>query len=164
MMLPITASAGTEAAAQQAEAPICPPSRCRKSPSLKAPPRSFRSEGLRDSSAEFQSFNTRESRIFAPMKGYDEPEFLSAIRGSYLRNYTYRFIELCSPALSQAAVQMAVLSESAKHIRGVGPGPPKTAGGGRSSVATSGHLPSPRFLVTIKAVWERPRQHRGSVR
>jgi LysR family cys regulon transcriptional activator len=32
-------------------------------------------------------------------------------RGSYLRNYAYRFIELCSPALPEATVRAAVLAE-----------------------------------------------------
>jgi LysR family transcriptional regulator, cys regulon transcriptional activator len=33
-------------------------------------------------------------------------------RGSYLRNYAYRFIELCSPALPEAVVRAAVMSEA----------------------------------------------------
>jgi LysR family transcriptional regulator, cys regulon transcriptional activator len=33
-------------------------------------------------------------------------------RGSYLRNYAYRFIELCSPALPEAAVRAAVKAEA----------------------------------------------------
>jgi LysR family cys regulon transcriptional activator len=40
-------------------------------------------------------------------------------RGSYLRNYAYRFIELCSPALPEAVVRTAVMAEQAK---------PETAG------------------------------------
>jgi len=32
-------------------------------------------------------------------------------RGSYLRNYAYRFIELCSPALPEAMVRAAVMAE-----------------------------------------------------
>ncbi len=37
---------------------------------------------------------------------------LIAVRkGSYLRNYAYRFIELCSPALPEAKVRAAVLAE-----------------------------------------------------
>lgn len=32
-------------------------------------------------------------------------------RGSYLRNYAYRFIELCSPALPEATVRAAVMAE-----------------------------------------------------
>lgn len=35
-------------------------------------------------------------------------------RGSYLRNYAYRFIELCSPALPEAAVRAAVLADQGK--------------------------------------------------
>ena len=35
-------------------------------------------------------------------------------RGSYLRNYAYRFIELCSPALPEASVRAAVLAEQGK--------------------------------------------------
>jgi LysR family transcriptional regulator, cys regulon transcriptional activator len=35
-------------------------------------------------------------------------------RGSYLRNYAYRFIELCSPALPEAMVRAAVLSDQGK--------------------------------------------------
>ena len=35
-------------------------------------------------------------------------------RGSYLRNYAYRFIELCSPALPEAAVRAAVMGEPGK--------------------------------------------------
>ena len=35
-------------------------------------------------------------------------------RGSYLRNYAYRFIELCSPALPEKAVRAAVMGEPGK--------------------------------------------------
>ena len=35
-------------------------------------------------------------------------------RGSYLRNYAYRFIELCSPALPEAKVRAAVAAEQGK--------------------------------------------------
>jgi LysR family cys regulon transcriptional activator len=35
-------------------------------------------------------------------------------RGSYLRNYAYRFIELCSPALPEAMVRSAVMAEPGK--------------------------------------------------
>ncbi len=35
-------------------------------------------------------------------------------RGSYLRNYAYRFIELCSPALPEKAVRAAVMGEPDK--------------------------------------------------
>jgi len=35
-------------------------------------------------------------------------------RGSYLRNYAYRFIELCSPALSEDVVRTAAILETAK--------------------------------------------------
>ena len=35
-------------------------------------------------------------------------------RGSYLRNYAYRFIELCSPALPEATVRAAVLADQGK--------------------------------------------------
>ena len=35
-------------------------------------------------------------------------------RGSYLRNYAYRFIELCSPALPEAKVRAAVMAEQGK--------------------------------------------------
>ena len=40
---------------------------------------------------------------------------LIAVRkGSYLRNYAYRFIELCSPALPEAIVRTAVLADQGK--------------------------------------------------
>jgi hypothetical protein len=32
-------------------------------------------------------------------------------RGAYLRNYAYRFIELCAPALSEGAVKAAVMAD-----------------------------------------------------
>ena len=35
-------------------------------------------------------------------------------RGSYLRNYAYRFIELCSPALPEREVRAAVMAEQGK--------------------------------------------------
>ena len=35
-------------------------------------------------------------------------------RGSYLRNYAYRFIELCSPALPEAKVRAAVMAEQGR--------------------------------------------------
>jgi LysR family transcriptional regulator, cys regulon transcriptional activator len=35
-------------------------------------------------------------------------------RGSYLRNYAYRFIELCSPALPERTVRAAVMADQAK--------------------------------------------------
>jgi len=35
-------------------------------------------------------------------------------RGSYLRNYAYRFIELCSPALPEHTVRAAVMADQAK--------------------------------------------------
>ena len=35
-------------------------------------------------------------------------------RGSYLRNYAYRFIELCSPALPERAVRAAVMAEQGR--------------------------------------------------
>jgi LysR family cys regulon transcriptional activator len=35
-------------------------------------------------------------------------------RGSYLRNFAYRFIELCSPALPEAEVRRAVAAEQAR--------------------------------------------------
>lgn len=40
---------------------------------------------------------------------------LIAVRkDSYLRNYVYRFIELCSPVLPEASVRAPVLSEQAR--------------------------------------------------
>jgi LysR family transcriptional regulator, cys regulon transcriptional activator len=45
---------------------------------------------------------------------------LIAVRkGSYLRNYAYRFIELCSPALPEATVRAAVLAEQGKGDAGM---------------------------------------------
>jgi hypothetical protein len=35
-------------------------------------------------------------------------------RGSYLRDYAYRFIELCSPALPERTVRAAVMADQAK--------------------------------------------------
>jgi LysR family cys regulon transcriptional activator len=35
-------------------------------------------------------------------------------RGSYLRNYAYRFIELCSPALPERTVRAAVMADQAR--------------------------------------------------
>jgi LysR family transcriptional regulator, cys regulon transcriptional activator len=40
-------------------------------------------------------------------------------RGSYLRNYAYRFIELCSPALPERAVRAAVMAEPGKSEVGI---------------------------------------------
>ena len=37
-------------------------------------------------------------------------------RGSYLRNYAYRFIELCSPALPEAVVRAAVMTEAKPEV------------------------------------------------
>ena len=39
-------------------------------------------------------------------------------RGSYLRNYAYRFIELCSPALPERAVRAAVMTDQARPDAG----------------------------------------------
>jgi LysR family cys regulon transcriptional activator len=36
-------------------------------------------------------------------------------RGSYLRTYAYRFIELCSPALPEKVVRAAVMADAGKH-------------------------------------------------
>ena len=52
-------------------------------------------------------------------------------RGSYLRNYAYRFIELCSPALPEASVRAAVLADQGKGegaLRRVLDHPSRTAG------------------------------------
>ena len=35
-------------------------------------------------------------------------------RGSFLRNYAYRFIELCSPALPERTVRAAVMADHTK--------------------------------------------------
>jgi hypothetical protein len=35
-------------------------------------------------------------------------------RGSYLRTYAYRFIELCSPALPEKVVRAAVMADDSK--------------------------------------------------
>ena len=46
---------------------------------------------------------------------FEENTSLIAIRrGSYLRNYAYRFIELCSPALPEQKVRAAVMAAQAK--------------------------------------------------
>lgn len=37
-------------------------------------------------------------------------------RGAYLRNYAYRFIELCSPALPEGAVKAAVMADKAGPV------------------------------------------------
>ena len=52
-------------------------------------------------------------------------------RGSYLRNYAYRFIELCSPALPEAKVRAAVHGRSGQgrdRLRGV-PSIPRASSG-----------------------------------
>jgi LysR family cys regulon transcriptional activator len=40
-------------------------------------------------------------------------------RGSYLRNYAYRFIELCSPALPERDVRAAVMADQTKPVEAV---------------------------------------------
>ncbi len=40
------------------------------------------------------------------------PSLIAVRRGSYLRNYAYRFIELCSPALPEAGVRAAVMADA----------------------------------------------------
>ena len=47
--------------------------------------------------------------LFAP-----NTSLIAIRRGSYLRNYAYRFIELCSPALSEGQVRAAVMAEQGK--------------------------------------------------
>src|SRR4029078_5948670 len=42
------------------------------------------------------------------------PCLIAVRRGSSLRNYAYRFIELCSPALPERAVRAAVMAEQGK--------------------------------------------------
>jgi hypothetical protein len=55
----------------------------------------------------------------APLKLIDaghlfEPNttVIAVRRGSYLRTYAYRFIELCSPALPEKAVKAAVMADA----------------------------------------------------
>ena len=43
----------------------------------------------------------------------DNTSLIAVRKGSYLRNYAYRFIELCSPALSEKVVRSAALSDQA---------------------------------------------------
>jgi LysR family transcriptional regulator, cys regulon transcriptional activator len=40
--------------------------------------------------------------------------FIAVRRGSYLRNYAYRFIELCSPALPETSVRAAIMADQGK--------------------------------------------------
>jgi LysR family cys regulon transcriptional activator len=40
--------------------------------------------------------------------------FIAVRRGSYLRNYAYRFIELCSPALPEKSVRAAIMADQGK--------------------------------------------------
>lgn len=49
------------------------------------------------------------ARLFAA-----NTSLIAVRRGSYLRNYAYRFIELCSPALPEREVRAAVMAEPAK--------------------------------------------------
>lgn len=44
----------------------------------------------------------------------DNTSLIAVRKGSYLRNYAYRFIELCSPALPESVVRSASLSEQTK--------------------------------------------------
>ncbi|HET9396143.1 MAG TPA: hypothetical protein VFO36_08810, partial [Nitrospiraceae bacterium] len=41
----------------------------------------------------------------------DNTSLIAVRKGSYLRNYAYRFIELCSPALPESVVRSAALSD-----------------------------------------------------
>jgi LysR family cys regulon transcriptional activator len=50
---------------------------------------------------------------------FDPNTALIAVRrGSYLRNYAYRFIELCSPALPEGVVRPAVMADAGKPDAG----------------------------------------------
>jgi LysR family cys regulon transcriptional activator len=50
------------------------------------------------------------SHLFEP-----NTTLIAVRRGSYLRNYAYRFIELCSPALPEKTVRAAVMTDAGRH-------------------------------------------------
>ena len=58
---------------------------------------------------------TRASGLIDAAHLFEANTSLIAVRrGSYLRNYAYRFIELCSPALPEREVRAAVMAEQGK--------------------------------------------------
>ena len=49
---------------------------------------------------------------------------IAVCKGSYLHNYAYRFIELCSPALPEPRVRAAILGEADRSGAAVSAGLP----------------------------------------
>jgi LysR family cys regulon transcriptional activator len=83
-------------------------------------------------SVAFDRKRDAQLRLIEAAHLFDSNTSLIAVRKqSYLRSYTYRFIELCSPALREDTVRSAVLGVLAKTVHRGAAEPPRAADDGQ---------------------------------